>query len=362
MEMGANPGSLPMHDVPAMASQRGSSKDRARAELLEHCADQMRALIISMIGEIMTTENEKAVREAFDKWADSYGLQYEPGYSKLVLADCFAAWQAALSTVHTQEAECLSSARREVSGEAVAWMPITDVQWVNIVNHENCWNGYSKDDAVSEAVKLTEAKCRENNALQSQAGTPPAEREGWKLVPVEPTGPMLEAGRELHPTDNPIPRTIYKAMLAAAPTPPHQQEQTGTTQGAVAKVVDEGAFGGPIVQWYKPQPIGTKLFIAHPASILAAAEQAALVKAIEICDAVSRSAPKAVEQFHMGTKYCKANIRAITPTSQLEAVCNEIVNEASKYDWECLNRRPEHERREAASAIVRRVLDEMKGE
>lgn len=49
-----------------------------------------------------TSANEK-MRKEFDKWADSYGLEYEPGYSKLVRSDCFAAWQAALSTVHTQE-------------------------------------------------------------------------------------------------------------------------------------------------------------------------------------------------------------------------------------------------------------------
>jgi hypothetical protein len=42
------------------------------------------------------TENEKAVRD-FDDWADKYGLPNE-GDLKLVRADCYAAWQAALQS------------------------------------------------------------------------------------------------------------------------------------------------------------------------------------------------------------------------------------------------------------------------
>lgn len=43
------------------------------------------------------------------------------------------------------------------------WVPLSDVQWMNIVNHDKAWESYSKDDAVHEAVKMTEAKCKENN-------------------------------------------------------------------------------------------------------------------------------------------------------------------------------------------------------
>lgn len=45
----------------------------------------------------------------------------------------------------------------------------------------------------------------------------------WKLVPVEPTEEMWEAywERAKHPiSDYEFPRAIYRAMLAAAPTPP----------------------------------------------------------------------------------------------------------------------------------------------
>ena len=37
-----------------------------------------------------------------------------------------------------------------------------DSQWVNVVNHDNCYEGYSVEDAVSKAVKLTEALMAKN--------------------------------------------------------------------------------------------------------------------------------------------------------------------------------------------------------
>lgn len=36
-------------------------------------------------------------REAFDQWADDYGLRHEPNYSAHTEADCWAAWQAAIA-------------------------------------------------------------------------------------------------------------------------------------------------------------------------------------------------------------------------------------------------------------------------
>jgi acyl-CoA thioesterase len=53
--------------------------------------------------------------------------------------------------------------QREREGEAV-WVPLSDVQWMNIVNHEHAWLYQSKEEAIHEAVKMTEAKCRENNS------------------------------------------------------------------------------------------------------------------------------------------------------------------------------------------------------
>ena len=42
--------------------------------------------------------------------------------------------------------------------------------------------------------------------------------EGWKLVPIELTAEMAQAAREAHEGESYLPYTIYRAMLAAAPT------------------------------------------------------------------------------------------------------------------------------------------------
>lgn len=40
-----------------------------------------------------------------------------------------------------------------------------DGQWMNIVNHANCWEGFTKEEAVHAAVKMAEEKMAENIAL-----------------------------------------------------------------------------------------------------------------------------------------------------------------------------------------------------
>lgn len=37
-----------------------------------------------------------------------------------------------------------------------------DSQWANIVNHSNCLDGYTKEEAIAEAVKMTEQAMAEN--------------------------------------------------------------------------------------------------------------------------------------------------------------------------------------------------------
>lgn len=37
-----------------------------------------------------------------------------------------------------------------------------DGQWMNIVNHNNCYKGYSVEDAVNRAVKKTEDAMAKN--------------------------------------------------------------------------------------------------------------------------------------------------------------------------------------------------------
>jgi len=40
-----------------------------------------------------------------------------------------------------------------------------DSQWMNIVNHDHCWERYTKEEAVNAAVKMAEEKMAENMAL-----------------------------------------------------------------------------------------------------------------------------------------------------------------------------------------------------
>ena len=47
--------------------------------------------------------------------------------------------------------------------EPVAWKGLSDVQWMNIVNHDSCYLNQDKEDAVHLAVKLTEARLKGNN-------------------------------------------------------------------------------------------------------------------------------------------------------------------------------------------------------
>ena len=47
--------------------------------------------------------------------------------------------------------------------EPVAWEALSDVQWMNIVNHEFAFANRNKEEAVHMAVEMTEEKLRELN-------------------------------------------------------------------------------------------------------------------------------------------------------------------------------------------------------
>ena len=49
-----------------------------------------------------------------------------------------------------------------------------DSQWVNVVNHDNCYQNWSKEDAINHAVKMTEKYIAENVANRT---SPPAQRK-----------------------------------------------------------------------------------------------------------------------------------------------------------------------------------------
>lgn len=72
---------------------------------------------------------------------------------------------AALNATQAALAAQSQGAQGSTSTEvAQQWKPLTDVQWMNIVNHDRAYESYSKDDAVHEAVKRTEAKLKEINS------------------------------------------------------------------------------------------------------------------------------------------------------------------------------------------------------
>jgi len=49
-----------------------------------------------------------------------------------------------------------------MKGDRVIELRLFDGQWMNIVNHAHCWEGYTKEEAVHAAVKMTEEQMAKN--------------------------------------------------------------------------------------------------------------------------------------------------------------------------------------------------------
>lgn len=79
---------------------------------------------------------------------------------------------------------------------------------------------FKDDREVFATASLIEDLTDRLAALQSKPS------EGWRVVPVEPTGQMVEAAIRCVVQENKgleyAPWQVYKAMLAAAPSPPSQ--------------------------------------------------------------------------------------------------------------------------------------------
>ena len=80
-------------------------------------------------------------------------------------------------------------------------------------------------------AEVNEDGAREHVAelLKAQAPSAPVAREvpeGWQLVPLKPTLDMLDAELVKHPSDVFVNESLWRAMLAAAPTPPLPGEVT----------------------------------------------------------------------------------------------------------------------------------------
>ena len=70
--------------------------------------------------------------------------------------------------------------------------------------------------------------------------SPASAPEGWKIVPVEPTGEMVDAGiRSLGTADK------FRAMLAAAPTPPVSEDRKDAERYLWLRASDFDIFGSP---------------------------------------------------------------------------------------------------------------------
>ena len=77
----------------------------------------------------------------------------------------------------------------------------------------------SQYDPTVQALKKIIKKLKAEKKKLRKA-SPASAPEGWKIVPVEPTGEMVDAGiRSLGTADK------FRAMLAAAPTPPVSEDR-----------------------------------------------------------------------------------------------------------------------------------------
>lgn len=90
-----------------------------------------------------------------------------------------------------KELAALSSQSAVQELDMVAWRGLWDSQWVNIVNHDHGWENHSKEDAVHEAVKMTEERLRLNNTHPSSA----AQVEEIRNAALEEAISMINAGR-----------------------------------------------------------------------------------------------------------------------------------------------------------------------
>ena len=74
----------------------------------------------------------------------------------------------------------------------------------------------------------------------NRRASPASAPEGWKIVPVEPTGEMVDAGiRSLGTADK------FRAMLAAAPTPPVSEDRKDAERYLWLRASDFDIFGSP---------------------------------------------------------------------------------------------------------------------
>ena len=89
-------------------------------------------------------------------------------------------------------------------------------------NETDAKAAYDEHMAAAQALEDWEAAVGAGG-VQALSGAP-AVPVGWKLVPVEPTNDMQKAADEWAAKGFDWPKAVYRAMLAASPTPPAEQQ------------------------------------------------------------------------------------------------------------------------------------------
>ena len=102
-------------------------------------------------------------------------------------------------------------------------------------NETDAKTAYDEHMAAAQALEDWEAAVGAGGVQALSAA--PAVPVGWKLVPVEPTNDMQKAADEWAAKGFDWPKAVYRAMLAASPTPP--AEQQAAPKAAPGDVLDE---------------------------------------------------------------------------------------------------------------------------
>lgn len=117
---------------------------------LSECADELESTLSAL-----TAEAGKGERDAFEAWITASPIEAcvtrlgpqssWPGhYRNYAVQLAWESWQAARLAMST-------------ATPAGEWdIRMFDSQWVNVVNHANCYRDMDKEDAIAAAVKLTE--------------------------------------------------------------------------------------------------------------------------------------------------------------------------------------------------------------
>lgn len=71
----------------------------------------------------------------------------------------------------------------------------------------------------ADAINVIKQQAAELEAAKKEIAELKSSREGWQLVPIEPTNEMILNGRKECEGASILPYHFYKAMLKAAPKP-----------------------------------------------------------------------------------------------------------------------------------------------